>query len=129
MRSIVIKHKGDFKNIEGFFKRGVQLKVRDVLERCAQAGVEALSAATPVRTGLTAASWGYEITLDPNNGQYGITWINTNLAKGWANVAIMLQMGHGTRNGGYVKGIDYINPALEPVFEQFLNEIWEEVTG
>mgnify|MGYP007038203317 CR=1 FL=1 len=123
---IVVKQKGDFKHLEGFFKRMKTMRLRSKLEQCGREGVEALSKATPIDTGLTASSWNYEITMD--NNSYGITWTNSNVANGWFNVALMLQLGHGTRNGGYVKGIDYINPALQPVFDKFAEDLWGEVT-
>lgn len=97
-----------------------------VLERYAQQGVEALSNATPIKTGKTAASWGYEIIQ--NKGSLSVVWINRNVNKG-VNIAVILQLGHGTKNGGYVVGIDYINPALRPIFEQLANAAWKEVTS
>jgi len=122
---IVVKQRGDFRHLEGFFKRIKQMRLRDKLEKCGREGVDALAAATPVDTGLTASSWSYEIQMDENS--YGITWVNTNVNKG-VNIALILQTGHGTRNGGYVKGIDYINPALKPVFDKFAEDLWGEVT-
>lgn len=122
---IVVKQRGDFRHLEGFFKRVKQMRLRDKLEKCGREGVDALAAATPVDTGLTASSWSYEIQMDESS--YGITWVNTNVNKG-VNIALILQTGHGTRNGGYVKGIDYINPALKPVFDKFAEDLWGEVT-
>lgn len=122
---IVVKQRGDFRHLEGFFKRIKQMRLRDKLEKCGREGVDALAAATPVDTGLTASSWSYEIQMDESS--YGITWVNTNVNKG-VNIALILQTGHGTRNGGYVKGIDYINPALKPVFDKFAEDLWGEVT-
>ena len=120
-----MKQRGDFRHLEGFFKRIKQMRLRDKLEKCGREGVDALAAATPVDTGLTASSWSYEIQMDESS--YGITWVNTNVNKG-VNIALILQMGHGTRNGGYVKGVDYINPALKPVFDKFAEDLWGEVT-
>lgn len=125
MSIIVVKQRGDFRHLEGFFKRIKQMRLRDKLEKCGREGVDALAAATPVDTGLTASSWSYEIQMDESS--YGITWVNTNVNKG-VNIALILQTGHGTRNGGYVKGIDYINPALKPVFDKFAEDLWGEVT-
>ena len=85
----------------------------------------ALSSATPVRTGLTANSWYYEI--EHQNGSVSITFNNSNVNKG-VPIAIILQYGHGTRNGGWVQGRDYINPAIQPVFDRIAKEAWEEVT-
>lgn len=98
------------------------------LSRYGKKGVEALKAATPKDSGETANSWYYVIEHDEKNGRYTINWYNSNVKKDWFNVAIMLQYGHATRNGGYVKGVDYINPALRPIFEELADHAWKEVT-
>lgn len=95
------------------------------LDSLAQKGVAALQNATPVDSGLTASSWSYEIKIVA--GKVTITWLNTNVNDG-ANVAILLQYGHGTGTGGYIQGYDYINPALQPVFDQIADEVWKKVT-
>lgn len=95
------------------------------LEVYAQQGVNALASLTPVDTGLTAASWSYEIET---KGDFTfISWINTH-KNGTANVAVLLQFGHGTGTGGYVAGYDYINPAIQPIFDQIANDVWKKVT-
>jgi len=98
------------------------------LDRYGLMGVEALSSATPVDTGLTADSWDYRITHD---GTWtGIEWFNTNEAgPGWPSVAILIQYGHGTRGGTYISGIDYINPAMRVVFDDIVNDVWKKVTA
>lgn len=98
----------------------------DALERTGQKGVDALSAATPVDTGKTASSWSYEIVR--GDGTATIKWLNSDV-EGGCNVAMLIQYGHGTRGGTYVEGIDYINPALQPVFDEMADEVWKEVTG
>ena len=98
----------------------------DILPKYAQQGVDALSDATPKDTGLTAASWSYEIIQ--NADSISIFFNNSNVVDGYYNVAILLQFGHGTRNGGYVAGRDYINPAILPVLEKIAKNAWEEVT-
>ena len=95
-----------------------------VLDKYGKAGVEALEKATPKDTGTTAKSWRYVIVKE--EGRYRIEFHNDNISD-WANVAILIQYGHGTRNGGYVEGIDYINPALAPVFNDLASQAWEEV--
>lgn len=90
----------------------------------AEAGVQALREATPKDTGKTSESWSYHI--ERSKDSVTITWSNSNVKDG-VNVAVILQYGHGTKNGGYVKGIDYINPAMKPIFEKLANEAWEEV--
>ena len=97
-----------------------------LLDPYAQEGVEALYEATPKRTGKTASSWNYEI--ESNAQGYVIHWYNTNVNKG-VNIALILQEGHGTKQGAYVQGRDYINPAMEPVFQKIADEIWKEVTS
>lgn len=119
--------KGSFKNTDKFFGRAKSKTFYKNLERYAERGVAALSAATPEDTGLTARSWGYEIKYDDLHGTIKIAWTNSNVQDGWANVAILIQYGHGTRNGGFVQGRDYINPAMRPIFDEIANAIWEEV--
>lgn len=89
----------------------------------------ALQAYTPVDTGLTRDSWSYNIEIDRKTGKYMVTWNNSNIQGEWCPVAIIIQYGHATRNGGWVEGIDYINPALYTVFEDLRDEIWKEVTS
>lgn len=96
------------------------------LDSLAQQGVTALASMTPVDTGLTAASWGYEIETEP--GKVTISWTNYNREDG-ALVAILLQYGHGTGTGGFVSGTDYINPAIQPIFDQIAEEVWKKVTS
>lgn len=127
---ITISHKGDFKKSIKFLNKvadivGADSPIRGILDKYGQQGVSALAAATPVDTGKTASSWVYEIEM--NGEGYTITWSNTNVNK-HVNIALILQYGHGTRNGGYVAGRDYINPAIQPIFDQMANEAWREVT-
>lgn len=89
-------------------------------------GVDALAAATPVDTGKTASSWFCKIVQGDNSAS--ISWSNSNVNDG-VNIAIILQYGHGTRNGGYVEGRDYINPAITPIFDEILEKVWKEVTS
>ena len=100
--------------------------IEQILIKYADAGVKALSSATPMDTGKTAASWGYEI--ESSKDGHVIHWINDNVNNG-VNIAIILQYGHGTGTGGYVQGRDYINPAIAPIFEQIANDAWNEVTN
>lgn len=123
---ITIKQKGDFKKTERFLTRAERINLRNLLNRYGEIGVEALRVATPTDTGKTANSWSYEVVL--NDGSSSIFWSNSNVNKG-VNIAVILQHGHGTRNGGYVKGIDYINPALQPIFDEIAETAWKEVTG
>ena len=123
---IVFTQKGDFKKTEKFLNKVSKAEYFRKLEKYAREGVKALSAATPVDTGKTAASWSYEIRQ--TKGSVSIYWTNSNVNKG-VPIAIILQYGHGTNNGGYVQGIDYINPALRPVFERLAEETWKEVTS
>lgn len=125
MFGVEVTSKGDWRKTIKFLEEIQRKKHMQILEKYGQAGVEALSRATPVRTGKTAASWYYEITETAEG--YRIDWNNSNVVNDWANIALLIQSGHGTRHGGYVQGIDYINPAMIPIFEQIANDAWEEV--
>lgn len=120
-------HKGDFNHIEAFLAKSVGFKpiVRTILNKYGRLGVEALKEATPKDTGKTAESWYY--TIEEENGNLKIVWRNSNLGNGWAPIAILLQYGHATGNGGYVQGRDYINPAIDRTFHRIADEAWEEV--
>ena len=97
------------------------------LDKYARQGVEALASATPVRTGLTAASWTY--TIEHSSSQTSIYWMNTNVTHQGQPIAILLQYGHGTGTGGYVMGQDYINPAMKSVFDDIADGVWKVVTS
>ena len=119
------RHRGNFRKTENFLKKAERSDFLPVLERYGEEGVAALASATPRDSGLTASSWRYEIHQDDSG--ISIVWCNDNDQNGWFNVAIGLQFGHGTRNGGYVEGIDYVNPAVQPIFDQIAEEIWSVV--
>ena len=122
---ISFRHKGDFRHTERFLKKAEKAEFWERLERYGQEGVEALASATPVNSGLTAGSWSYEIRKDRDD--CAIYWTNSNDQDGWFNVAIGLQYGHATGTGGWVEGIDYINPAIQPIFEKIAEDIWSEI--
>lgn len=121
---ITFKHEGDFEKTSRFFKRISEEEYLDGLDSLAREGVAALAAATPKDTGKTSESWDYEIVRE--NGAYKIIWTNSNVNKN-VNIAVILQYGHGTRNGGYVQGRDYINPAIRPIFDRIAENAWEKV--
>lgn len=123
---IGISQKGSWKETEKFLKKAMGKNYRSILEKYGKQGVAALSAATPMDTGLTANLWDYEIIQNP--GGFTIQWYNRNVVNG-VNIALILQTGHGTRNGGYVRGRDYINPALQSIFDSMAEAIWKEVTS
>ena len=122
---ITINHYGDFKKLTNFLEKMKRMFDVSMLDKYGREGVAALSAATPVDSGKTASSWTYEIK-DIKDG-VALTFDNTNIQNG-VSIAIILQYGHGTRNGGWVEGRDYINPAIQPVFDKIANEAWKEVT-
>lgn len=126
IKMISFVHKGNFNNTEKFFDRIMHRSYKDTLASYGERGVKALAAATPKDTGKTADSWTYSI--EEGKGTVSIVWSNTNVNKG-LNIAVLLQYGHGTRNGGYVQGRDYINPALRPLFDEIANKAWEEVVS
>lgn len=123
---ISFNHSGSFNNTEAFLNAMAKLDIRSFLNAIAQEGIAALANATPVDTRLTSQEWGAEITQSRRG--YAISWTNTNIENGFP-VAIMLQYGHGTGNGGYVQGRDYINPALTPIFDKFAQDMWKAVTS
>lgn len=121
---IKLTSKGDYSKATRYFERIKEVAKVGKLDHYGRLGVEALSQATPVDTGLTASSWNYEI-LRSRNG-FTLRFNNTNIQNG-CMIAIILQYGHGTRNGGYVAGRDYINPAIQPVFDEMAEKLWKEV--
>lgn len=122
---ISFRQKGDFSKLTRFLEKAKQAVHLSDLDKYGREGVAALSSATPVDSGLTAKSWYYEITN--KNGSATISFYNSNIQNG-VPIAIILQYGHGTRNGGWVQGRDYINPAIQPIFDKIANEAWREVT-
>lgn len=122
---ITIKQKGDFKNTEKFLKNKKRINI-NILDKYGKIGVEALKKNTPVDTGVTSNSWYYEI--ENQNGKVTLNFYNSNV-KNNVNIAIIIQYGHGTKNGGWVDGRDYINPAVQPVFDKILSDVWGDING
>lgn len=122
---ISFRHKGDFSKTTKFLKRMKKADMFRNLDKYGQEGVAALASATPVDTGLTAKSWYYQI--EDKDGSISITFLNSNIQNG-VPIAVILQYGHGTRNGGWVQGRDYINPVIQPLFDEIANNAWKEVT-
>ena len=122
---ISFRQKGDFSKLNRYFERLKEAARVSVLDKYGQEGVAALSSATPVDSGETASSWFYEIEHTSTSAT--ITFCNSHINKG-VPIAIILQYGHGTGTGGWVEGRDYINPAIQPVFDKITSEAWEEVT-
>lgn len=116
--------KGDFSKTIKFLNKMKSIKINDILSKYGKIGVNALLQATPKDSGVTSQSWNYRIEVNNNNAS--IVWYNTNVVKG-VNIAVILQYGHGTRNGGWVEGTDYINPAMKPIFDKIANQVWKEV--
>lgn len=126
MSIIKFESSGSFANTEKFLKAMSKGDIFSALEQYGRRGVDALRSATPVESGLTAALWSYEV--EKTGSAYSITWSNTH-SVGGVNIAIILQYGHGTGTGGYVKGRDYINPAIKPIFDKIADDVWKEVTS
>lgn len=122
---ISFRQKGDFSKLNRYFERVKEAAKIGVLDKYGQAGVSALSSATPVESGKTAGSWYYEIKRQ--NGSVSIEFLNSNINKG-VPIAVILQFGHGTGTGGWVQGRDYINPAIQPIFDKIAKDAWKEVT-
>lgn len=121
---ISFRSKGNFKRTEKLLKKSLGKDWRSLLDKYGRQGVQALAAATPIESGQTAASWDYEI--QQKGSSISIIWTNSHINKG-VNIAVILQYGHATRTGGYVRGRDYINPALRPVFDELADAAWKDV--
>lgn len=124
-KMISFKHTGDFSKLTRYLEKVKNVVHVGDLDKYGRQGVAALASATPVDSGLTASSWSYEI--ENKGGTARITFHNSNIQNG-IPIAILLQYGHGTRNGGWVQGRDYINPAIQPIFDEIANAAWKEVT-
>lgn len=122
---IKVTTRGSFRNAEQFFSRVKNRQQFARLERYGPLGVRALASATPVDSSDTANSWYYEIIKRP--GYFSIQWLNSNMEDG-VSIAAIIQYGHATGNGGRVQGVDYVNPAMRPIFEQIATDMWKEVT-
>lgn len=122
---IRFKHKGDFEKTTSFLKRAKEAEFLNRLDSVAKRGVYALAAATPVDSGETASSWDYEIVRTKSGAN--IYWTNSNI-NGGVPVAILIQYGHVANGGAYVRGVDFVNPAMAPIFNDIAEEAWREVT-
>ena len=122
---ITFKHRGNFSKLDKYFSGALEAVRMKSLQKYGELGVEALRAATPVDTGATAMAWSYEIHND--GSIYSLEFHNSNVVNGWFNVAIMLDLGHGTGTGGWVEGLNYIDPTIQPIFEKIAHELWLEV--
>lgn len=122
---ITFRQKGDFSKLNSYLEKAKEVVKFGGLDKIGREGVAALSSATPQDTGKTASSWYYEI--ERTNNSVSITFNNSNINRG-IPIAIIIQMGHATRNGGWVEGRDYINPAIKPIFDKLAKDAWEEVT-
>ena len=123
---IKLTSRGDFKHTEQFFDTVSKKAILENLEHYGQVGVDALSAATPVDTGKTAASWSYRVEY--GNGTVSIVWSNSNENQG-IPIVVLIRYGHGVRGGGYASGLDLISPALAPVFPEIADSVWKAVTS
>lgn len=123
---ITFEQSGDFRKTESFLAKMSKNDIFSTLDKYGRMGVSALSNATPATSGLAASSWNYFVKK--SKSQYSITWTNSNIENGFP-VVVMLQYGHGTGTGGYVKGYDFINPAIRPIFDKISNEVWKAVTS
>ena len=123
---ITYSYKGSLKNTEKFLNSMAKGDMFKDLDRLAKEGVAALASATPIDSGLAAQSWDY--IIDRSNGRCVISWINTNVENGLP-VVLLIQYGHGTGTGGYVEGRDFINPAIQPIFDRIAEQVWKVVTS
>lgn len=124
--SISFESSGSFKNTERFLSRMSKGDIFKALDKHGAAGVAALKSATPRDSGVSAASWSYKV--EKNGKSYSIEWRNSHKVAG-VPLVILLQYGHGTGTGGYVRGRDFINPAIKPIFDRIANDVWREVVS
>lgn len=122
---ITFRQKGDFSKLSRYLERAKEAAKIGVLDKYGREGVAVLSSATPIESGKTASSWYYEIKRQ--NGSVSIVFSNSNVNNG-VPIAVILQYGHGTGTGGWVQGRDYINPAIQPIFDKIADDAWKEVT-
>lgn len=125
MALVVMKQSGSLKNFEGFLYKNRKRRLYQLLNEYGKQGVELLRDATPADTGKTATGWDYEIEVSSQG--VSLYWVNNNVNEG-VPIAILIQYGHATRSGSYVQGVDYINPALRPLFESMATKLWKEVS-
>ncbi len=123
---ISIESSGSFRRTESFLSRMSRGEIFRALEGYAREGVNALASSTPVESGATASAWNYEVYKTGRT--FTISWTNSNVVSGLP-IAILLQYGHGTGTGGYVQGRDYINPAMQPIFDKIAENVWKVVTS
>jgi hypothetical protein len=123
---ITVSSSGTFNKTHKFFQFMKSTRPFDPLDRYGREGVRLLSSATPIDTGETANSWSYNV--EHRGSRHILTWSNDNVEDG-VNIAVIIQYGHGTGTGGYVQGIDYINPALRPLFDKLVEDVWREVAN
>ena len=126
MGIVSLRSTGSFKNTLHYLTHLRNINITNILNKYGEEGVKRLEEYTPKKTGLTASSWTYEVHASNTRGS--VSWWNTNENDG-VPIALIIQYGHGTRNGGYVRGIDYINPALQPVFEAMADDVWKEISN
>lgn len=124
--SIIFEHKGDFRKTMSFLERAKETVKMGILDKYGREGVRALSENTPRDTGKTAESWEY--TIERTADAVRIIWTNSNTTPEGIPIAVLIQYGHATGNGGYVEGLDFVNPALKPIFESLAKEAWKELT-
>lgn len=124
MSDLVIEHKGNFQKSMRFLDKMRVLKVQSILQKAAQMGLDALRSNTPVDTGKTANSWRYEISM--TDSKYVIEYFNSNVVNG-VNIAIIMDKGHATKNGGYVRGYRYISKSIRPIFDRLADDTWKEI--
>ena len=124
---VTFRHRGDFSRLKRYLSKSIDSVTMAHLQKYGEMGVEALKAATPVDSGATANAWRYEITSSSSG--YSVEFHNDNVVDGWFNVALMLDVGHGTGTGGWVECLHFIDPTIQPIFEKMAHDLWLEVTS
>ena len=123
---IKVRHRGNFNNIDNFLHKMINNNFLEYLNKCGEQGVAALASVTPVNSGETASSWSYSI--EETSKSTNLYWTNSKVTVNGTPIVILLKYGHATGTGGYVRGYDFIDPSIQPIFNSFVNQMWNEVT-
>jgi hypothetical protein len=122
---ISFESKGDFDAITGWLKRVSNNNPTNVANSIASEGTRNLAAGTPKDTGETASGWKEKVTTKGDVTE--IAWTNTAHPEANANVAKLIELGHGTGTGGYVAPRPYIKKAMDPVFKNAGDKVIKEL--
>lgn len=125
MKLIDVTTSGNTDKLNKFLKNMEANSLFDALDLFGQEGVAALESATPRDSGVAAGSWYYSVSNSTKGAT--ISWFNSDKDTQGTAIVILIQYGHATGTGGYVPAIDFINPVMQKVFDDAINEVWKAV--